>query len=128
MELIGHIDMKLTRKVLIEKSLRFSFYNNPYSVPDEIWEIALKEIKKINEIECGLKYIIEKILSPLIKGQNYEISHVRENVRYPFRNVTFDNDWTFVIYDEILFLNFLDCDILEKAIWVIWRDRYETNT
>lgn len=132
--------MKLTRKVLIEKNvLRFTTYNRPKDVPDEIWAIALMEINKL-EKEDILDYIAGNILFPLKQIYKhsvitpYKITEIKNhlsthsNLYVQYVEIIFYNSWTYRVYIELLdelTLNVMKYDetyyyVLKEVVCLIW--------
>ncbi len=74
----------LTRKVLTEKSSLFERYSNVDDVPWIMWIKVAEELNfeilaskgNLNNGIIVLEFVIEKIISPMLKMRNYNITYV----------------------------------------------------
>lgn len=127
--------MQLTRHVLTEKSPLFSRYANPKDVPDEFWQIAFNEIGNIrnNNSSEFIKYIADKILSPLLNKLEYHISGTviyDPNTFTPFKFIVFDSKWTFRVSAEMLqdLTGFyVRWDSLKEMVCIMWDNNVRIN-
>lgn len=130
--------MKLTRFVLLEKSYPFKRYNNPYNVPDYLWEYAYGIMgdwqiatERIVTDEFFTLYTAV-VLKPLLKYESYIIM---SPFKFPTNNsfwvrFTFDLNHIRETYMRIKEYDKLDgAEFVKRMTYDIWNDtnRYIEN-
>lgn len=125
--------MKLTRKILTEKTYPLWRYNHHKDVPESVWVKIFAELSQLQDSEI-LDYIASKTLSPLCKETNYQISDLlyTQNGNLTYRQIIINNLFIFNVpielgsnYNYKQFFTRVDISIiLRKYILENW-DKYE---
>lgn len=128
--------MKLTRKILTEKTSQFHRYNHPEEISDLYWEKAFKDLQRQG---LGIKNGVSKYLAceiflpllnfPLLNMKTYQISHKKQILHKSFRSITLINHNAKLYYSFDLFYgswyNIYNYIKLKWFICKIWEEYIE---
>ena len=125
--------MLLTRIVLFEKILSLSDCRNPMSVSDGLWKKISIEFPVLR-FEQTAEFIANKILSPMLKIDNFSISptYYDPNDFTPYRKIIFGPHLIFELNIETIrdTHNFCFENSLKEYVIAIWEkaDNYNRGS